>query len=636
MTTGDRPDARSVTAADLVRLRWPLEPALRSDGRAVAYVVSGPSSELDSLAYDVVVDELDASAMLVGATWRVERCRAPKWAPDGVALACVRAAGEPGLLVVQPGGNARSGVFAGPVVDFDWSPDGTRLAVLSTPGALHLVDIARDATVVRSVPDGARLVRWSPGGAELAVVSGTDGLDPRPLVSTVTLITSGDEPPRELLAWNGPIGNARWSPDGSALALVGHDRGAAGWEQDGVWLLGYDGEAPVELTVGRDLWFGRAVRGDDERALGLAPLEWSPDGASVLTTTVDGGRSRIVRIGLDGKLTDVVAGDRAVLEFDAAMSGDAQMFAFTWSDPRNPGELSVAVGGAERQLTRVNAIWLDEVELAPTVTIRAKDPDDPAAPVVEGWLTIPQARPAPLVVQVHGGPHHAVGWRFSFDAQRLAAHGFAVVRTNPRGSTGRGREFARAVQADWGGPDLRDLLAQTDAAAGYPGVDGARVAIIGESYGGFMANWAVATTERFTAAIAENGIADPLALALRPRGPNFWWIEFGASPHDDPDRYRNRSAAARAAQVATPLLVIHAEDDDNVPIHQGELMHRALTERGLPAEFVAVPEEGHMVNVFGRPSHRLARIAAFDAFLFEHLQPDTQAVRRGHHPAGVN
>ena len=331
----------------------------------------------------------------------------------------------------------------------------------------------------------------------------------------------------------------------------------------------------------------------------------------------------------------MIAGDRAVLEFAAATSCEARPLAFTWSDPWHPGELSVLVAGAEQQLTDVNAVWLGEVELAPTVATRANDPHDPAAPVVDGWLTLPAGPSAPLVVQVHGGPHYPVGWRFSFDAQRMAALGFAVLRCNPRGSTGRGHDFAAANRADWGGPDLRDVFALTEAAAGHPGVDGGRAAIVGESYGGFMANWVVATTDRFTAAIAENGVSDPLALALGPRGPNFWWIEFGASPHDDADRYRARSAAARADQITTPLLLIHAEDDDNVPIDQSELMHRALTERGRPVRFVTVPGEGHMANVFGRPSRRLARTAAFDAFLFEHLQPDAGALRPDRHPTGV-
>lgn len=635
MTIAARPDARSVSAADLLRLRWPLEPAMRSDGRAVAYVVSGPSGELDALAYDVLVDELDATGARPDGVWLVEGCRAPKWSPDGTALACVQAVGEPGLVVVGPAERTRSRVLVGTVVDFDWSPDGTRLAVLTTLAVLALIDVAGGARVELPVPDGARLVRWSTNGAELAVVGGTDGLDARPLVSTVALIDCATGATRELLTWNGPVRNTRWSPDGSALAVVGHDRGAAGWEQDGVWLVERDGAGRVELTAGHDLGFGRAVRGDDERALGPAPLEWSPDGASLLTTVVDGGRSRLGRIGLDGDLTDVVAGDRAVLEFAAARSDPAGPLAFTWSDPRHPGELSLLEGRDERQLTDVNAAWLGEVELASTVPVRAKDPDDPAAPVVEGWLTLPSGQPAPLVVQVHGGPHHPVGWRFSFDAQRLAALGFAVLRSNPRGSTGRGRDFAEALRANWGGPDLRDLLAVTEAAARHPGVDGGRAAIVGESYGGFIANWAAATTDRFTAAIAENGISEPLALALGPRGPNFWWVEFGASPHDDPDRYRARSAVARAHQVTTPLLLIHAEDDDNVLIGQSELMHRALTDRGRSVRFVTVPGEGHMVNVFGRPSRRLARTAAFDAFLFEHLHPDAGSLRPRGHPSGV-
>lgn len=623
MTSADRTSGRPVVASDLLRLRWPLEPAMRSDGRAVAYVVSGPSAQLDALAYDVVIDELDDSGRRVGATRRVDGCRAPNWSPGGATLACVQVIGEPGVVVVGSPGYEPRRVFAGPVIDFDWSPTGSHLAVLTTHDTVVLVAATGDDQRTFGAPEGSRLVRWAPGGVELALVGGTDGLDERPLVSTVTLVDVATEKRQVWLAWSGPVRNAAWSPTERVLAVVGHDRGPAGWEHDGVWLARGSDEPAIKLTGGHDLGFGRAVRGDDERALGLAPLQWCGDGTSVLTTVVDGGRSRIVRVGLDGVVTDVVAGERAALEVAAAASSTTLVF--TWSDPSNPGELSALVEGVERPLTDINAAWLAEVALAPTVALNARDADDASAPEVDGWLTLPPeqpAEPAPLVVQVHGGPHLPVGWRFSFDAQRLAALGFAVLRGNPRGSTGRGREFARAIEGDWGGPDLRDVLALTEAAAGRAGVDGSRAAIVGESYGGFMASWAVVTSDRFAAAIAENAIFDPLQLALGPRGPSFWWVEFAASAHDEPGRYRARSSAARAADVAAPLLLIHAEDDDNVLIGQSELMHQALVARGLPVRFVTVPGEGHMVNVFGRPSRRLARTAAFDAFLFEHLHPD--------------
>ncbi len=634
MTAAVSPARRPVSAEDLLRLRWPLEPALRSDGRAVAYVVSGLGEVSDALVYDVILEELDADGVPEGPSRRLEGCRTPKWSADGAVLACVRTTGVPGVVVVEASGCTTR--FVGPVVDFDVSPDGTHLAVISAPGVVAVVEVASGIRVERAGPDGATMVRWSPDGTALAVVGGTSGLDERPLVSTITRIELDGPGTHGWLTWDGPIRNVQWAPDGSALAVVGHNRGPAGWEPEGVWLLPTGSGAPYELTAGCDRWFGRAVRGDDERSLGRAPLEWSSDGGSVLTTVVDGGRSGLVRVGADGALSAVATGDRAILEVSVARSGVADVLAFTWSDPANPGELSLSSCGVERQLTHVNTAWLAEVALAPTVAVWARA--EPDAPSVDGWLTAGPGtgRPAPLVVQVHGGPHHPVGWRFSFDAQRLAALGLAVLRTNPRGSTGRGRAFAQAVAGDWGGPDLRDLLAAAEVAAGEPTVDEDRVAIVGESYGGFMAAWAVATTDRFAAAIAENAISDPLALASGPRGPNFWWIEFGASPQEDSERYRARSTLDCAARIVTPLLLIHAEDDENVLIEQSERLHRRLSSLGRPVWFERVPGEGHMVNVFGRPSRRLRRIAALDEFLLEHLRPDDGPLRPDVQPAGVD
>lgn len=134
-----------------------------------------------------------------------------------------------------------------------------------------------------------------------------------------------------------------------------------------------------------------------------------------------------------------------------------------------------------------------------------------------------------------------------------------------------------------------------------------------------MTNWAIATTDRFVAAIAENSITEPLALALGPRGPNFWWLEFDASPHDQPERFVDRSALSIADSIMTPLLLVHAEDDDNCLIDQSESLYATLAAQGKDVQMIRVPGEGHFVNVFGRLSSRLMRTAEIDRFLCRHL-----------------
>jgi acylaminoacyl-peptidase len=266
------------------------------------------------------------------------------------------------------------------------------------------------------------------------------------------------------------------------------------------------------------------------------------------------------------------------------------------------------------------------VELAPTTPISVVASDGVE---VEGWLTVPIDRPqgAPLVLQVHGGPHYPVGERFSFDAQRLAAQGLAVLRANPRGSQGYGQAFADGNLGDWGGRDLLDLLELVEEAVRTADLDTERVAIIGESYGGYIALWAAATTQRFSAAVVESGIADFLSSAVGVIGRTFWYSEMAGAPWENPKPYLDRSAITRIDGVTAPVLLIHCEADTTCAITHAEGIHAALGALGRDVEFLRVPAEGHFFNVFGSLSRRLERTAALDAFLVEHLQPGTPSTK---------
>jgi dipeptidyl aminopeptidase/acylaminoacyl peptidase len=235
---------------------------------------------------------------------------------------------------------------------------------------------------------------------------------------------------------------------------------------------------------------------------------------------------------------------------------------------------------------------------------------------IDAWLTTGEGR-RPLLVNVHGGPHGAVGWRHTAEVQRLAARGYAVLTFNPRGSQGYGEAFATAIRGDWGGKDWTDITAAVDAATERPGIDPARVAIWGVSYGGFMAQWAIAHTNRFTCAVSENGLSNFLAAWTNP---GFWDLPMAGTPWTS-DRYVDRSPLTHADQIHTPLLLIHAEHDQVVPIAQSEQMQGALRLLGREVDLIRIPGEGHLMNLHGRPSSRARRAAALDAFLDRNLTP---------------
>jgi dipeptidyl aminopeptidase/acylaminoacyl peptidase len=216
---------------------------------------------------------------------------------------------------------------------------------------------------------------------------------------------------------------------------------------------------------------------------------------------------------------------------------------------------------------------------------------------IEGLLIRPAdhaGRRLPLVVRVHGGPTDAYQWEFpSAGTLWPAEAGYALLLPNPRGSAGRGQAFARANLGDMGGADLGDILAGVDAMAAAGAVDGDRVGIIGGSYGGFMAAWAVTQTDRFRASIAIAAVTNWLSFHHTTNIGRFDELFLDADPYAADSDYFHRSPVVHAHRVRTPTLVMHGELDLCVPVSQGQELYQALADAGVPTELVLYPREGH-------------------------------------------
>jgi acylaminoacyl-peptidase len=629
---------RGVERLDLVRIRWPLEPSFSPDGGQVAYVVSGPDKEADRVRYRLCI--LDRRSNTTTTVSSLDDIRSPRWSPDGRWLACL-AGGVPALL--DETGKGLSMVASAPrgARAYAWLPDGDHLAVAVAgrpePRQSTLVEVTEVAALRASVPDELWLV---PVGGE-AVQIGLEGFTaiqhlacaPNGMAIAFCGRRVGEAAPgsalglfvhdfesaatTELVAAVGSIRALAWSPDGSRVAYLGHHAGASHVANLELHVIAAKGAEPAQsLSSTLDRSVGQVVRGDDERGAGVADLSWTPSG--ILTLCAFGGSSVLLRFDADGHCDEVNGGRRAILGFaTCAATGE---IVFTWSDDQTPGELSICDGDGsnEQLLSAINREWRSQVALAESRDVNVVATD---GATVEGWLTIPAVRrePVPLVLQVHGGPHYPVGNRFSFDAQRLAAAGIAVLRANPRGAQGYGIDFASGIQGRWGGRDFADLLTLLDEVVAQPEIDEGRVAIVGESYGGFMVNWALANDDRFVAGIAENGVSFLAGVASGIRGTDFWDEELGGPAWQLPDTLARSSPWFAAASVDAPLLLIHAEADSTVPIAQSEAMFVALKSLGREVRFFRIPQEEHWVNVFGAPSRRLERLRIFDDFLLEHL-----------------
>jgi len=233
---------------------------------------------------------------------------------------------------------------------------------------------------------------------------------------------------------------------------------------------------------------------------------------------------------------------------------------------------------------------------------------------VEGWVMRPvefrDGARYPTVLQIHGGPHGAYGEAFFHEFQLLAAEGFAVVYTNPRGSQGYGQQFTAATHHDWGGKDCEDILRGLDQAiARFPFIDPDRLGVAGGSYGGFMTNWVIGHTDRFKAAVSMRSISNNLSQW----GTTWYW---------------ERSPLAYVERITTPLLILHSEQDLRCPIEEAEQLFAALRKLRRDVVFVRFPNESHDLSRIGQPRHRVERLHWIVKWLADHLRQPAAAVVR--------
>ena len=204
-----------------------------------------------------------------------------------------------------------------------------------------------------------------------------------------------------------------------------------------------------------------------------------------------------------------------------------------------------------------------------------------------------------MIVMIHGGPHSRMGPHFALQFQAYATKGWATLMVNFRGSTDYGQKFADAILGDQNGAEARDVLAGVDAAlARYPWIDAARLGVEGGSYGGQLTNWLVTQTDRFKAAVSVAGIANLVSFNYLAYYHDYLAVEFGAYPHEGDlmDLLFQRSPIRHVARVKTPVMFMHGEADNDVPIAEDEQFFIALMDVGVDTVMVRYPREGHGIT----------------------------------------
>jgi len=338
-------------------------------------------------------------------------------------------------------------------------------------------------------------------------------------------------------------------------------------------------------------------------------------GESITVVLEDSSERHLAKIGVSsGRVERVVDGGRSVRGFDRANGNTVLLI----SEPHLPAEVFAHDRSGLRQLTTVNSELLAELQLG---EVRNVQFDNPSGIEIEGFLTTPPDYVAgqryPTILRLHGGPVSQYDHAFNFEAQLFAANGYVVLNFNPRGSSGYGQDFSAALFAQWGVPDVEDVLAGVDYAIAEGFTDPERLGVGGWSYGGILTNYVITKSDRFQAAIT--GASEVLYRANygHDHYQRQWEGELGL-PWENAEGWERISPFNDVANVVTPTLVMGGEDDWNVPIQNSEQLYQALKRLGVETQLVVYPGQSHGIRV---PSYRKDRHERYLAWYDRLLKP---------------
>jgi dipeptidyl aminopeptidase/acylaminoacyl peptidase len=612
---GDDAEPRRLTAGNV----RDMEPRIAPDGTRVAFTRCTPADDQK----DIRILDLRGGESVSPALGELSAVDIA-WSPDGGQIA-FRARTDPQRFVVGPtpkpsDKDTEPRARRVTTLDYRWDETG----YIDRRRQLFVVDATEGAAprALTSLACGVDAFAWRPDGRALAVVA-----DPRedadlwPRTSIWEVVASGGTgpmpEPREVLALAGPVARPAYSPDGRWLAAVGVDDPDFFDDLSPILFVGpADGSAPamaLEPDLDRPVgnWADTDLTGwQGEQSPGPA---WDgPDGVVALVT--DRGRTHPWRFPVDpasgrsaGQPIRLAHGD--VMAHTMGIGGGRVTVTATVG--ARPPELCVVEASGElRRLTTLGSAWVDGLAWPDMRCIDAPGPGGP----IETWIASPAGAgdaALPTIVDIHGGPLGAWSPAPSLEVVLLCARGYRVVLPNIRGSCSYGGEWITPQLGDWGGPDAEDVHAALDHVVRLGLADPDRLGALGLSYGGFMVNWLVGTTDRFRAAVSENGVTNQVsAWAHSDSGPEYCRAARMGDPTtpEGVEQLWRQSPLRNVASVHTPLLMLQSEADRRCPASDNEQYFAALRWLRRTVEFILYPEEYHVIQATGRIDRRIDRM----------------------------
>ena len=652
------------TGADIFGLSVAADPQISPDGSKIAYVRRTNDIMTDKAVSSIWLIDVatgEETPLVTGAGTHVS----PRWSPDGDRLAYIstESGGGPELHVrwMETGQSANITALAEGPGGIQWSPDGTQIAYTARvpgkpltlgkppakpegadwgkplqiidrlvyrrdggsyvkPGTTQLFVVSASGGAPRQLTFGeysnGGAVEWSPDGSKLYFSANRrEDWELQIYGSEIYALDVASGEITALTTRDGPDGNPQVSPDGSQIAYLGRDDLGNAFDQTSLYVMNADGSGSRQLVPGFD-------RGFDG-------LEWTE--AGLFASYEDDGEHRVARVRLNGSSPSPLEARIGSTYYALPYTGgqwsvsDNGSLAFTTRSAVAPPDVGVQTRRGIRTLTSLNAVSLAGKEMGETRALSVTMDD---GTVIPAWIMLPpgykEGDTVPTILEMHGGPYAAYGPEFSVDYQLYGAAGYAVVFSNPGGSTGYGEEFADRIEDNYPISNVPELMAVVDAAIAQGFADEENLFVTGGSGGGILTAYVVGKTTRFKAAAAHkpviNWVSQGLMSDLPTLIPRYW---LGGLPWEKPEEYWERGPLSNMANVETPTLVLVGAEDYRTPRSEAEQFYAALKLVGVDTALVVTPDSSHN-NLSQSPSQQAARTASVIAW-FDKYRTDKKA-----------